>query len=176
MLTEAHAALVARYTGGRDPDVTIAPDGTDYIFRWHLVLRNEDANVYFHVQVASDPERPLHDHPWQNTSIILANGYDELMPWSGCSHPGPGIVETPAVSPRTTLIRREVGDVIHRTAEQAHRLILRDPYSISLFITGPKTRSWGFWTTGQGGFPLWVDHRHVIETRDGKSTYIGPRA
>ena len=43
----------------REPDMTIAPDGIPYLYRWHVIPRNKTANVYFHIQVADDPERPL---------------------------------------------------------------------------------------------------------------------
>lgn len=172
--TPAHYALLKAYGGNRQPDFVIAPDGNPYILRWYLVPRNETGNIYLHVQVARDPERPLHDHPWANTSIILANGYDEIVPGSHAT----GQMETPRVCRTTHTFRRRQGDVVHRTPEQAHRIVLRpeDPYSISLFVTGPKTREWGFWTTGQGGNPIWVDHREVIQVRDGRSIYVGPQA
>jgi hypothetical protein len=41
----------------------IAPDGQPYLYRWHVIERNPEANTYFHIQVDDDPERPLHDHP-----------------------------------------------------------------------------------------------------------------
>jgi hypothetical protein len=62
----------------RYPDLVIAPDGKPYLYRWHVFPQNAAAGVYFHIQVQSDPERPLHDHPWDNTSVILSGGYDEL--------------------------------------------------------------------------------------------------
>lgn len=178
LLTQGHQQLLDQYGCWREPDFCIMPDGTPYIYRWYLVPRNEMGNVYFHVQVASDPERPLHDHPWANTSIILAGGYDEILPGPMLGQTFGKINETPRVTNGvTTMLSRRAGDVIHRSAEQAHRVVLRaeDRYSISLFTTGPKTREWGFWVTGQGGHPLWVDHRHVIEDREGRSVYIGPK-
>lgn len=144
----------------RAPDLTIAPDGKPYIHRWHLIPRNEvGANVYLHLQVASDPERPLHDHPWDNTSVILAGGYVEVL--------------EDQTQPRRSLVRR-TGQVIHRRAEEAHRILLPDhiPYTISLFTTGPVVRDWGFWTE-QG----WLSHHVVTETlEDGTSVYTGPHS
>lgn len=121
----------------REPNLVIGPDGSNpYLYRWHLIPRNEKANVYFHIQVASDPERPLHDHPWDNTSVILSGGYDEIhtsCPWY----------------PPWTQYRRQLrtGDVVHRHATEAHRLILPPdiPYTMTIFSTGPRVRDWGFW-------------------------------
>ncbi len=148
----------------RAPDLTIAPDGTDYMFRWHIILRNEvGANVYLHLQVADDPERPLHDHPWDNQSVILSGGYKEIV----C--PKPGAFGQYQVT-HERLVR--TGDVVHRRAEEAHRLFLLPgvPYTISLFSTGPVRREWGFWF--EDG---WRPQTDVItETADGRSIFKEP--
>lgn len=150
----------------REPDVTIAPDGEAYLHRWHLVERNEHGNAYFHLQVLSDPERPLHDHPWDNQTVILAGGYNEVydrFPEQRCG--SCARVSEPAV--------RELrkGDVVARKAEEAHRLILPAdiPYTMTLFTTGPHRRSWGFWTRDG-----WVDQKElVVELPDGRSIFKG---
>lgn len=133
--------IASRFIGSlyRPPDLIIAPAGHgEYLFRWYVVPRNKEANVYFHVQTQSDPERPLHDHPWDSTSAILAGGYDEIV----CEEPW--ICNSPIHYQRK---KRKPGDVIFRPASWAHRLILPVgvPYSMSLFSTGPKVRDWGFW-------------------------------
>lgn len=118
------------------PDLIIAPDGEAYVYRWHVIPRNQRANVYFHIQVADDPLRPLHDHPWDNTSVILSGGYEET--WD----PEPWLF----TSPVETRIWRK-GDTVHRRAQEAHRLYLPKefPYAMTLFSTGPVIRDWGFW-------------------------------
>lgn len=117
------------------PDLVIAPDGAPYIYRWHVIPRNQRANVYFHIQVADDPERPLHDHPWDNQSVILAGGYVERL----SEH-------SPLMFAPIQYLHK-VGDVIPRKAKWAHRLfLLKDfPYTMTLFSTGPVIRDWGFW-------------------------------
>lgn len=127
----------------RQPDLVIAPDGEPYLYRWHLIPREKKANVYFHIQIKSDPERPLHDHPWDNMTTVLSGGYDEIIdfePWMEWHHhdgQGKNYVKRP--------IRR--GDVVFRRASEAHRLILPSdiPYSMTIFSTGPVVRDWGFW-------------------------------
>lgn len=150
---------VARITrapfGMRAPDLVIEPDGVPYIYRWHIIPRNEVANVYLHVQTASDPARPLHDHEYDNQSVILAGGYEEII------QPRPSY-GTPA---RCT---RYVGETIHRRAEEAHRLLLPEgvPYAMSLFTTGPRRREWGFWQPSRKGpdyMPKWVHWSEVVE-------------
>lgn len=145
------------------PDLTIAPDGTAYLYRWYVTPRSKAGNVYFHIQVQSDPERPLHDHPWDNQSVILAGGYLEqiqLPPWG-----------------QRRYERRRVGDVIHRGAKEAHRLILPDniPYTMTLFTTGPSVRDWGFWIPTHRGRPDWVSHKEcIVEMADGRLIFKEP--
>lgn len=162
ILSEADQNLaigLARRSGGdvEHPDLVIAPDGDPYLYRWRL-LRTPQAGIYFHIQVASDPERPLHDHPWDNQSVILAGGYNEIIGVPGHS--------------RTQIFLRYAGDVIHRKAEIPHRLILPDgvPYTMSLFSTGPKRREWGFWYP-DGWRPFYEVTKQLA---DGRSIHIKP--
>jgi hypothetical protein len=140
------------------PDLVIAPDGEPYLYRWYLLPRSEEANLYFHIQVGDDPVRPLHDHPWDNHSVILAGGYDEV--WM-----------SPYDNTRFAPVCREFrkGACIARKAEEAHRLLLPDgiTYTMTLFTTGPKVRDWGFWY--EDG---WHSHtRHVDQRDPGRHVY-----
>lgn len=150
----------------REPDLVITPDGKPYLYRWHVIPRNEKGNVYLHIQVADDPERPLHDHPWDNVSVILAGGYLEhfvLDPRGGYELGG-----------EDGLLVRVPGETVFRRAESAHRLLLRPRtrYSISLFSTGPVRRDWGFWVD-RGA--RWMSHQDCIRNNpDGTSVYAGP--
>ena len=161
MLSGHDLAVMAEYLNGlRPPDLIIAPDGNPYLYRWHI-RKGAEGCVYLHVQVADDPERPLHDHPWDNMSVILSGGYTELMR-----------TEPPV---RTTCIpayTRKKGDVIFRKAETAHRLLmptgaLSECYTMTQFTTGPKLRNWGFW------YPHgWVPYQEVSELLpDGRSIH-----
>ncbi len=159
-VSEKDQGIASKFIGSlyRPPDLVIAPAGHgEYLFRWWVVPHNTDANVYFHVQTKSDPERPLHDHPWDSTSVILAGGYEELLD----KHPK-------FWAPSVENYVRKPGDVIHRPATWAHRLILPStiPYSMSLFSTGPKVREWGFWM--EDG---WMPFDRVTTTVDGKSHF-----
>lgn len=143
--------------GPRDPDLVIAPDGQPYLYRWHVVRTSgEGGNVYFHIQVADDPERPLHDHPWDNMSVILAGGYLEMLQ------------QAPPHGYTAALLRRK-GQVIFRRATEAHRLLIPEGvrYTMSQFTTGPKARQWGFW------YPSgWAPFDQVTEMlADGRSVH-----
>lgn len=148
----------------REPDLTIAPDGKPYLYRWHILRERDKASIYFHIQVASDPERPLHDHPWDNTSHILAGGYVEHL----STNPAGKFFDVQE-------FERKPGDVVHRKAEHAHRLILPKgtKYTMSLFTCGPVRREWGFWTepkfTAAERNWVWVNAHELIEARGSTS-------
>lgn len=128
----------------REPDFII---GDNYIKRWWVVPRNDMSNLYLHWMTGDDDDRALHDHPWQNTSIILAGGYVEI---------------TPAGS-----FERKPGEVVKREAADAHRLVLhRDDAgkpipALTLFATGQWERDWGFHCPNG-----WVPWREFVDERD----------
>lgn len=147
------------------PDLVLAPDGTPYLYRWYLVGGNttegakievSPAYVMFHIQVQSDPERPLHDHPWDNQSVIISGSYEEVIQ----SQPPYGVVER---------VLRKKGDVITRAASEAHRLILPEgvPYAMTIFTAGPKVRDWGFWYGDE-----WHHNKQHVAFRDGVSVHV----
>lgn len=104
------------------PDFVIQDN---YLRRWWIVPRNHFQNLYLHEINVSDDARALHDHPWDNTSFLLDGSYLEITP--------DGEFE------------RKPGDVIHRKATDAHRLVLPDGgQALTLFFTGPMIREWGF--------------------------------
>lgn len=118
----------------RSPDFTITPTSTPYLFRWHIIPRNKLFNIYLHRTIADDDDRALHDHPWLNLSIILEGGYNEHVYHSSLSS-HPYIIQ----------IRRWPGALIFRRSTTAHRLsLINFNPCISLFITGPRLRDWGF--------------------------------
>jgi hypothetical protein len=106
----------------REPDFVI---GEDYLRRWWVIPRNEQVNVYLHDIRKSDDDRAMHDHPWANTSYLIFGSYLEH-------------------TPQGTFVRT-AGDVVERPANALHRLdVIPGERAISLFITGPKVREWGF--------------------------------
>lgn len=123
----------------REPDFIIGGADNPYMRRWWVIPRNRLFNVYLHNILRDDDDRALHDHPWANCSIPLRAGFLEVVP-NG--------------SPETEwqrVVRRYPFVPVLRRSVAAHRLVLRrDAYgrvipAWSLFITGPKVRSWGFW-------------------------------
>ncbi len=110
------------FMASREPDFVI---GDNYLRRWWVLPRNKLFNVYLHEINKSDDDRAMHDHPWDNLSILLKGSYLEITPEGS--------------------FVREAGDKIERSAESVHRLeLINDESVISLFITGPIRREWGF--------------------------------
>ena len=114
--------------------------GEDYLDRWFVIPRNPFHNVYLHRLRRSDDDRAMHDHPWDNSSLLLLGSYREI-------------------TPNGSFIRKP-GDCVHRQASDRHRLELIGLSTVSLFITGPKVREWGFWCGPKADkFVHWRDFR-----------------
>ena len=131
----------------REPDMIIGPIEygiPKYLERWHL-WRTRATSGYLHRYLGSDPGRELHDHPWVSASVCLQGALIEDR-IDGC---GRVIV---------------AGQIVVRRARFAHRLrieydghepdINHDP--LTLFLTGPKFRDWGFHCPS--GWKPWQDY------------------
>lgn len=99
---------------------------TPYMLRWYVIRKRRFLSVYLHQILRSDDDRALHDHPWATLSVLLRTGYYEVTPMGG--------------------FWREEGEIVARGSRASHRLEVSDtaPPCISLFITGPVVREWGF--------------------------------
>jgi hypothetical protein len=134
--------LISLLRCNREPDEVIGETvagRADYLRRWFVIPHARDrghwhffktGNVFLHHFNRSDDDRAKHDHPWWNVSILLSGRYLE--------HTEDGIK------------LRRPGQVVFRRAEAAHRVeLLKDPKGReipvwTLFLTGAKTRTWGF--------------------------------
>lgn len=122
--------------------------GTGYMYRWYIIPRNKFFNIYLHKFIGSDDDRALHDHPWASFSICLKGVLYEL---------------TPAVAALGyDCSRITAGKMRYRPATYAHRLMLGSESAWTLFLTGPKIRSWGFLC------PKGWQHWSTMTTSDGK--------
>lgn len=117
----------------RQPDVFIRGENP-HMCRWFVKPRSQlGNNTYLHIQIADDPH-VMHDHPWHSMSVVLAGRYSEMIVLKN--------------SGSVVSINRLPGDIIFRDAYTVHkiRLPVGCHYSMSLFMTGPKVREWGFRT------------------------------
>lgn len=103
--------------------------GELYMERFYL---SEDRNVRLHHILMSDPDRDLHDHPWDFVSVLLTGAYRETTETDEAAYSAPA--------------------VIARSAETLHRLTLLEGPMWTYVVTGPVRRRWGF-ATPDG----WVD-------------------
>jgi hypothetical protein len=92
--------------------------------------------LYIHCFHRSDDDRELHNHPWEwALSFVVAGGYREER------RLGNRVVSRDVLPLSLNFIR----------AEDYHRVDLLKDEAWSIFLTGPKMASWGFWdrTTGE---------------------------
>jgi len=108
----------------RKPDRII---GGNYLYRWFRIPKNRYFNIFLHKFERSDDDRALHDHPWYSISILLKGEMIEHR-W------GDKVRYIPRFLP------------IFRFAKFAHRIELVKGPVWTLFITGPRIRTWGFHT------------------------------
>ena len=101
-------------------------NGSDYLIRRYLLPRNRFLNIYLHEFLGSDDDRALHDHPWYSASIVLKGQLIEHLPNQG-----------------NRMIKS--GKVTIRGPRFQHRIELpAGKTAVTLFITGPVVRTWGF--------------------------------
>ncbi|WP_018265528.1 hypothetical protein [Methylosinus sp. LW4] len=146
---ELLSALLRSRIGRRAPDMIIGGDERPYLMRWFVIPRNRWLNLYLHLFLRSDDDRALHDHPWASCSLILDGYYLEHEIAAGGVH---------------SRKRRDAGALIFRSAKAAHRIEIEAP-CWTLFITGPKLRTWGFHCPGG-----WVHWRDFTNPEDGGRT------
>jgi hypothetical protein len=141
-------AWTKRIRERRAPDFVIGGRDQPYMLRWWVIPRNRIFNLYLHQVLRSDDDRALHDHPWLNCSLLIEGRYAEHTIAAGGVH-------------RRAV--RAAGAIKVRGAKAAHRLELIDGHPVvTLFLTGPRVRSWGFHCPEQG----WVHWEDFTATDD----------
>ena len=129
LLYRITARLPCRFIDGEQDEPYLERYYLFGAFGWH---------AYLHRFVDSDPDRGLHDHPWNRAvSLVLSGGYDEQRPSTGdVDH-----IFVRKIRPfRLNFLR----------GEDFHRVILRDGLPAwTLFIHGPRVKGWGFLRAGE---------------------------
>lgn len=96
--------------------------------------------VRLHWIASADRYRDLHDHPWNFVSIVLRGWYYEQVP----DFSEPVYDKAWRVSDSRL---RTVGTVGYRSIHDRHTISTVSPGGVwTLFITGRKQQSWGFFT------------------------------
>ncbi len=124
----------------RTPDFVIGGRTNPYLLRWWVAPRNRILNAYLHLFKRSDDDRAHHSHPWLfRVSIILRGAYTEHRILAG------GILEKRVL---------RAGMVSFAWGASPHRVELHDGECLTLFLTGPRVREWGFYCM-EKGFVHW---------------------
>jgi hypothetical protein len=155
-MTDRPEFLIKLLRCDRAPDEVIQranESGKDYLRRWYIIPHAKvraktwwllkQGNIFLHNFNRSDPD-VRHDHPWWSFGMIINKG-------------GRYIEHTPYGS----FVRKRF-QIVYRKATHEHRIeLLRDETEIgelvpvwTIFITGPKTRDWGF-ACPRGWVPHW---------------------
>lgn len=130
-------------------------DNGEFMHRWSLLPENRFFNVHLQKRFANDPgDQYLHDHPYWNISIILSGGYVEIVKFDAYSDD---------TSYRNwMMLHRAPGSFVFRRAKDAHRILVGHT-CWSIWIVGPVTRRWGFYTP-EG----WIHWRKFVSITRGK--------
>jgi len=116
-------------------------DGVLYLTRWSFVdYRWAPFNIYLHRIDAPDPDRHLHNHPWNAIVFVFSwRGYwqDEFGYNTGRSH-----------GDRVEVVRKRVR-FINRLGSYYHRISVIAPGTWTLCITTGYRRQWGFNVDGE---------------------------
>ncbi len=158
--------LIRRVADVRPPDVYIGGEEDPYLVRWYVIPRNRFFNIYLNEMHRSDDERAMHDHPWPWASLILRGSYVEYIE--------PNWPEVKGRSGLEFIRIWEAGSFRVRRATMPHRLGLRRAqgqpdqweWPLTLFLTGPKIREWGFWCPQ--GWRHWRDFTDATGARVGR--------
>jgi hypothetical protein len=102
-----------------------------------IVFRCPWFSVFVHRIKCPDPDRHMHDHPWNFISFVLRGWYQEIRPIEG----------------EEGIWLKDRRWFNFCRAEGAHRIIYVSPTCTTLVIHGRKTRKWGFHT--ENGWVNW---------------------
>lgn len=129
---------IRKRMGDRKPDFIIGNPEDPYLVRW-WIAKNIFFSIYFHVILKDDDDRALHDHPWPSLSLCLDGTVGEY-------YANPTSKQFNGKDLQVFYRSHNQGDWVYRPATLAHRLIVFQGIgAITLFMTGPRIRKWGFW-------------------------------
>jgi hypothetical protein len=127
----------------------LAENGAPYLSRYKLHGWMPDdqvdtpCSVYLHNIHQHDLDPAPHSHPWEwSQTMVLSGGYTETR----------GILQDGKFA---ELVCRgyRIGEGYFMPGDQLHRIIMVSPDTWTLFVVGPKRKSWGFAVEGRGLVP-----------------------
>ena len=153
-------ARVQRIMDRRGPDFVIGDRADPYLRRWWAIPRNSWFNIYIHEFMQSDIDRALHDHPFASLSVAVRGDMREVY-LRRYREPEFDLPFKRAYNAIETVRIVRPGEVIYRQAKFAHRMVVPQPGAVTIFITGPRIREWGFHCGTR-----WVPWRQFVDARD----------
>jgi hypothetical protein len=97
-----------------------------YLIRW--VADFKWFSIRLHVWKGQDDPRAHHDHAWNFYTFVLWGGYNEITP--------------------NGTVRLDRFSLHYRKAEHKHTVVPYKIPTITILLTGPERRKWGFWVNG----------------------------
>lgn len=122
----------------------IRQGGELYLTRWHLWRHG--FKVFVHRIHRPDSDRDPHNHPWPwGLSLILWGGYHELRVTR------PSLLDPRSFGPDEDYPYNKWSFSAVRWfnwigPDVYHRITWVAPNTWTLFLAGPRSREWGFWT------------------------------
>ncbi|WP_078456524.1 hypothetical protein [Solemya velum gill symbiont] len=139
--------LLYRFTGLLRCRIIRGNHGEPYLERYHLFRLPGGGGAYIHRFLASDPDRGLHDHPWDKAiGMVLAGGYTEER------------------LEENKVVTRSLGPgAINRiTATDFHRVVLpHQREAWTFFAHSKKHKDWGFLTNIGNSQESFTPHESV---------------
>lgn len=125
-------------------------NGDYYLERFYVLFplsweKYTPFNIYLHKFYSSD-EGDLHDHPWNNISLVLSGRYWEETESDNSLFTAQYHLRVP-------------GDIVFRKATDKHKIsIVNHSAPVwTLFLMGRRFREWGFYPNGK-----WMDWRTYL--------------
>lgn len=110
-------------------------NGQPYLERYMIARWGKDGEhtIFLHRFLDSDPDKGIHDHPWDSKSFILAGGYNEKR-----------LVKEGALE---KVILRNIRPLTFNKIGKGdfHQIIMKkNTPAWTLFYHGPRVKHWGF--------------------------------
>jgi len=120
-------------------------DGEKYLTRLQI-FKTPFLSAKLHWIHRPDPDRDLHDHPWPFMSFVINGGYTELE----------------SKRPATGEVRElEIRNFNYKNTTTAHRIAYVLPRTLTFILTGPRSKSWGFYDTKTNEFTDWKEYERL---------------
>lgn len=104
----------------------------------------------------------LHDHPWPFVSLIVKGGYWEYIPGLSIEDYARHLKKIEGIGAYGSVEHvkwYKPWTILYRSANWIHRIVIdKNNKPVTLVVTGPKNRNWGFWTTFG-----WILHSNYLK-------------